>query len=206
MTSVLRCSSATIAADVATRRGSLLAAAAFVCLTALAPAAAQAPRVNADAQLSVDFLNRVNTYLELHKKLEATLPPLSAKPTPTEIDTHARALARLIAQARSSAAQGDLLTRDVRAYLRRQMNRALAGPDGAAIKASMREDNVGPVKVRINTRYPDAAPLSTMPPQILAELPKLPGDMEYHFIAERLILLDVHAQMVVDYMDDAVPK
>ena len=32
-----------------------------------------------------------------------------------------------------------------------------------------------------------------MPPQVLAALPKLPEDIEYRFIGDRLILLDVHA-------------
>ena len=170
-------------------------------------AAEQAPRVNADAQLSVDFLKLVEAYLDLHRKRESTLPKLSDKPAPAEIDTHERALARLIAQARPTAQQGDILTRDIRAYFRRQITRALSGPDAAAIKDSIREENLGRVRVRVNARYPDNVPLSTMPPQILAALPKLPADdIEYRFLGERLILLDVHAHMVVDYMDDAIPK
>jgi hypothetical protein len=209
MISVWHCSSATIAGD-PSRRRSRRAFTLLACAVVLGPApvafARQTPRVNADAQLSVDFLKRVEAYVDLHKKLEATMPALSNKPTPAAIDEHARGLARLIAQARPSAQQGDLLTRDTRAYLRRQIVRALAGPDGAAIKQSILEENLGRVKVRVNNRYPDAVPLSTTPAQILAALPKLPDDLEYRFLAERLILLDVHARMVVDYMDDAIPK
>jgi hypothetical protein len=190
-----------------TRRGGAGAvAAALLAIAAAAIAQQTAPRVNADAQLSVDFLKRVDAYVELHKKLEATLPPLSAKPTPAEIDAHARALARLIAQTRPSAEQGDILTREIRAYLRRQITRALAGPDGAAIKESILEENLGRVRVRVNNRYPDNIPLSTTPTQIIAALPKLPEHIEYRFLGERLILLDVHANIVVDYMDDAIPK
>jgi hypothetical protein len=44
-----------------------------------------------------------------------------------------------------------------------------------------------------------------MPPQILAALPKLPEDLEYRFIGDRLILLDAHANLVVDYIDKALP-
>ena len=164
------------------------------------------PRVNADAQLSVEFLRRIDAYVELHKKDEAALPAISTKPTSAEIEGNARSMARLIAQARPSAQQGDILTREIRAYLRRQIVRALAGPDGAAIKDSILEENLGRIKVRVNTRYPDAVPLSTTPTQIIAALPKLPPHLEYRFLGERLILLDVHALMVVDYMDDAIPK
>lgn len=188
------------------RAGAGAVVAVLLAFAAVAVARQTAPRVNVDAQLSVDFLKRVDAYVELHKKLEATLSPLSAKPTPAESDTHARALARLIAHARPSAEQGDILTREIRAYLRRQIARALAGPDGAGIKESILEENLGRVRVRVNNRYPDNIPLSTTPTQIITALPKLPEHIEYRFLGERLILLDVHANIVVDYMDDAIPK
>jgi hypothetical protein len=189
------------------RRAPEIILAAFVLVSVPTAHARQTgTRVNADAQLSVEFQKRVSAYVDLHKKLEATLPALPAKPSLAEIEAHARSLARLIAQARPGAEQGDLLTRDTRAYFRRQIARAVSGPDGAAIKESIREENLGRVKVSVNTRYPDAVPLSTMPTQILAALPKMPDEMEYRFIGDRLILLDVHAYMVVDHMDDAIPK
>ena len=73
------------------------------------------PRVNADAALSVEFLKGVQQYVELHKKLEATLPPRPEHATPGEIEAHEQALAKLIVQARSRAKQGDLLPQKVRA-------------------------------------------------------------------------------------------
>jgi hypothetical protein len=165
-----------------------------------------APRVNVDAQTSVDFLKRIDAYAELHRKVERTLPELPKNPTPTQSDTHARNLARLIAQARPGAKEGDMFTRETRAYVRRQIARALAGPDGAAVRSSVSEENPGRVQLRVNARYPEGIPLTTMPPQILGALPKLPDDLEYRFIGERLILLDVHAQMIVDYIPDALLK
>ena len=192
------------------RFGCALVAGACAALLLLARPALDArgqdapPRVNADAQTSVDFLKRVEAYLELHRKVESTLPPLPTTPTPTQHDTHARSLARLIAQARPSAKQGDLFTQETRAYFRRQIARALAGPDGAAIRASITDENPGRVQLRVNARYPEGIPLTTMPPQILVELPKLHNDLEYRFIGQRLILLDVHAQMIVDFIADAL--
>jgi len=49
-------------------------------------------------------------------------------------------------------------------------------------------------------------PLSTVPPQVLSSLPKLPEDLEYRFIGERLILLDVHAHIIADFMENAFPR
>jgi hypothetical protein len=49
-------------------------------------------------------------------------------------------------------------------------------------------------------------PLSSVPPQVLQTLPKLTEDMEYRFIGDRLILLDTHAHVVADFIEDALPK
>ena len=65
--------------------------------------AQEKPRVNADAALSVEFLKGVQAYVELHKKLEATLPPRPEHATPAEIEAHEQALARLIMTARAGA-------------------------------------------------------------------------------------------------------
>ena len=187
---------------------SLVLAAAVGAADGNAPAAPQSgpPRVNADALLSVEFLKRVDGYVALHEKLEATLPKRPDRAAAAEVDAHERALARLLAQARAHAKQGDLLPSDTRAYLRRQIGRAVAGPDGPSIRRSIMDENPGKVQLRINGRYPDGVPVTTMPPPVLGALPKLPDHIEYRFIGQRLILLDVHAHIVVDYMDDALPK
>jgi hypothetical protein len=174
--------------------------------TAPPPAPGQPTRVNADALTSVQFLKRIDEYIALHKKLEATLPARPEHATPEQVNAHARALSRLIAEARPRAKQGDLLPPDTRAYLRRQIAAGLSGPDGPDARRSIMEDNPGKVKLQVNGRYPDGVPFTTMPAPVLAELPRLPADVEYRFIGDRLILLDVHAQLVVDFMDAAIPR
>jgi hypothetical protein len=167
--------------------------------------AQEKPRVNADAALSVEFLKGVQAYVELHKKLEATLPPRPEHATPAEISAHEQALAKLIVSARGRAKQGDLFPQRVRAYLRRQIGSVLRGPDGAVIRRSLMEDNPGKVRLRCNARYPEGLPITTMPAPILAALPKLPEHVEYRFVGDRLVLLDIHSQLVMDYMTDALP-
>jgi hypothetical protein len=164
------------------------------------------PPVNPDAQLSANFQKHADAYMTLHRKLEATLPSPPKEQTPAQLDAHQRTLARLILHARGSAKQGDLFAQDIRAYFRRQIARALAGPDGAQLKDSIMEENPGKIQLQINGRYPEGVPLVTMPSQILAALPRLPDELEYRFLGRRLILLDVHAQIVVDYIEDALPR
>jgi hypothetical protein len=186
-----------------------LALAALTCLYPGADAATrgqEAPRVNQDALLIADFTKRVQDYQDLHEKLERSLPSRPDKLTPGEVDYHERALGRLIAQERARAAHGDVFTKDNRAYFRRQIARALSGPDGPQMRRAIMDENPGGIQLRINSRYPDEIPIVTMPPQILAALPKLPQELEFRFIGRRLILLDAHARLVVDYIDDALPR
>src|SRR5690606_38021637 len=98
---------------------------------------------------------------------------------------------------------GDILTPAARRHLRGMLAKVLNGPDGASLKATIMDENPGKIALSVNSRYPDGIPVSTVPPQVLAVLPRLPEELEYRFIGNRLILLDVHAYTVVDYMDDA---
>ena len=56
------------------------------------PVLRDATAVNADAKAVAGFLDRINEYVALHKKLENTLPKLSKESTPEQIDRHQRAL------------------------------------------------------------------------------------------------------------------
>ena len=159
----------------------------------------------ADAQGLAEFNERVTAYATLHQKLEATLPPLPTEATPTAIDKHQRALGQLIVQARKSAKQGDIITPATQAHFRALVARVFQGQPGRELKASILDENPGDIGLTVNGRYPDQVPLSTVPPQVLAALPKLPKDLEYRFIGDRLILLDVHAHIIADFMDKIFP-
>jgi hypothetical protein len=72
------------------------------------------------------------------------------------------------------------------------------------IGSIMDENPVG-LKITVNMRYPDQVPLSTMPPDLLAALPKLPEEFEFRFVGDRFILLDKHAHLIVDFVDNVLP-
>lgn len=161
----------------------------------------QAPRVNADAAVIQDFVTRVDGYVTLHKKLEDTLPKLAKQTSPQEIDTHQRALATLIQEARTGVKPGDLLTPAMQQRIRALLRPIFAGPEGQQVKNEIVDKEYkGGVPLAVNGRYPDDVPVSTMPPQVLAALPRLPGELEYRFIQNNLILFDTHAHIIADYM------
>jgi len=166
---------------------------------------AEGQPVNADARALQAMIERINDYAALHKKLEDSLPKLSKESTPEEIDRNQRALARLIQKNRQNPKAGDIFTPDAQAVINRLLAQVFAGPDGAALRASIMDENPLTIKLAVNSRYPDTVPLSTVPPQVLQGLPKLPEEMEYRFISRHLILMDVHAHIIVDLIANALP-
>jgi hypothetical protein len=114
------------------------------------------------------------------------------------------ALANEIRVERAGATQGDVFspsaTKEIRDIVTQDFNgRALN--DQKAILAEV------PVKVppAINTDYPTTLPLATVPPSLLMKLPTLPEELEYRFLGRHLILRDINANLVVDFIPDAVP-
>ena len=172
---------------------------------AAAEPAAQA-KVNADAQTLADFNKRIEAYMELHKKLAKDVPPLKETKDPAAIRASQEGLAEKIRAARKTAKQGDIFSPEIRTQLRRLMYPETKGPDGPETKAAMKEEGneLKNVVLKVNARYPDDAPLMTVPPNILAALPKLPEVLEYRFVNRNMILLDTHANLIVDYVPNAI--
>jgi len=167
----------------------------------------QKERTNPDAATIAQFLKRVDAYVALHKKLEATIPSLPKEATPQQIDQHQRALGRLIAQGRTGAKRGDIFTPGMEQIARKLLADIFRGPGGAQMKREIFEEyEQRDIKPVVNGRYPDEIPLSTVPPQVLAGLPKLPDEqLEYRFVGTNLILLDPHAHIIADFVERAIP-
>ena len=70
--------------------------------------------------------------------------------------------------------------------------------------AAIMDDNPGEFSNQINGTYPDGKPLSTVPPNILAALPRLPDDIQYRFLGRHLILLDTRANVILDRIPYAI--
>jgi hypothetical protein len=169
------------------------------------PAAHQA--VNEDAKVLAEFKSRVDDYVALHKKVEASLPKLSKEATPEEIDRNQRGFASLIASARASAAQGDIFTPQVQTLIKTLLERLFARADRRKLRESIMDENPGKVRVTVNGRYPDTVPLASMPAEVLRNLPPLPEEvLEYRFVGDTLILLDPQAHIVVDFIPGAMPR
>ena len=178
----------------------------IVVMMVLLGAGVQAPvsKTNPEARNLAEFGSRIARYMELHERLEKESPPLEGTGDPARIRESQVALAKKIQAARRGAKQGEIFTAEIRRTFRRLMQPHMQGADGTQIEASIREDAPRVFTLRVNATYPEDAPLPTVPPKLLAALPALPEDLEYRFIGRHLILRDVHANLIVDFMQNAL--
>ena len=170
-----------------------------------APPEPSPPAVNADAATLADFKHRLNQYIELQKDLADDSPPQKETSDPAKITEAKNVLAAKLQAARMDAKPGDIFTPQVRALFRRLMYPELKGEDGPETKAAISGDD-GPPKVplKVNAKYPDTQPLPTVPANLLARLPQLPEDVEYRIVGKHLILRDVDANIIVDFVPNAI--
>ena len=59
---------------------------------------------------------------------------------------------------------------------------------------------------KIHLRFPGVAQMATMPPSLLAVLPRLPKELEYRIVGRFLVLRDVDAALILDYIPDLIPR
>ena len=149
----------------------------------------------------VDFNTRVQAYDELRRELEKGLPPLTTTDNPSEIRKALRERAKKIRAARSHAREGDIFTPAISDSFRR----ALVDEVDPGTCFAILDDNPGEFKHRITGSYPDGAPLSTVPANVLAVLPKLPDDLQYRFVGRHLVLLDGRSGLILDRIRFVIP-
>lgn len=163
----------------------------------------QEPKVNHDALVLLDFKNRVDKYVELRKSADDTAQPMKETAKAGDIKEAQLSLAERIGVARKGAKRGEIFTPEIAAHFRRLLRPEMKEP---GTKAEIKDDNPeSGVPFKVNGPYPEKEPLSTVPPNVLASLPLLPDDIEYRFVKRHLILRDARANLIIDYLLNAIP-
>jgi hypothetical protein len=80
----------------------------------------------------------------------------------------------------------------------------LKGHDGAHAKEILKDDAPLSVPLKVNAPYPEGKALPTVPASLLMNLPKLPTELDYRIVGKHLILRDTGADLIVDFMLNAV--
>ena len=159
-----------------------------------------------DKALVSDFRRRVDDYMKLHEKLQKQGTPQKERDDIGENLVSEQALAMRIRFARHDARPGDLFTLPIAIALRRAMDPELRGLAAISARESIRDDAPVVFVLVVNGDYPAGASRSTMPGNVLKILPPLPVGLEYRIVDTHLVLMDLDANIVVDYVLDVMCK
>ena len=148
------------------------------------------------------FAANVDAYVQLHRRLESTVPP---QPYTSDVETllmSRHAMASAIRRERASARQGDIFSPEIAALFRQIVERTLRADRVDWADFLVQDGMTLPIDVRVNGDYPAGGPVATMTPTILKALPRLPAELQYRFVNMTLVLWDFHAGVIVDFVPD----
>jgi len=154
-----------------------------------------------------DFDAHVNRYVTLHRRLERSLPPEQMFDDPEDMYAAVEALRVALIEARPGAQAGNIFTPAVARLLVDRVEETLhehrlTAADVLAITSEERLP--GMPRPEVNQAFAWGYG-SAIPPALIAALPALPVELEYRFVERTLVLVDLHADLVVDVIEDALP-
>ena len=159
------------------------------------------------AALVERFTQRVQAYVAMHRQVERFLPPQQIFTDPAEAQRSMVGMANALRALRPTAAEGDVFDTEIGNLFRDDIWQALrqGGIDPESVALEMVPEVPGdypPPAVNGNFSW---ALANVMPPCVLRVLPELPIELQYRFVGVDLVLIDLHANLVVDILRDALP-
>lgn len=159
-----------------------------------------------------EFGKRVNEYATLRNRLADSLGPVNESTSQAEIAARATALAGAITAHRAGSKQGDLFTPEaatviatvIKEEYRRRGDSLTRSRDQQA--GEYRAEGLASFDPKVNELFPTKYPLPTFDALLLPLLPKLPDHLEYRRIEHYLLVRDLDANLIIDFMPHAFPN
>jgi hypothetical protein len=168
-----------------------------------ARARAQYAVFDADAALQV-FHERVESYAALHRRLAP--PPSSMTSTdPLSKLLTRQYLASALRSTRRFSQQGEIFSPEIATLFRWMLADSIGELDGEGFLTALNGGVAVPPGLHptVNETY-TMLPLYRIPPDVRLGLPKLPGELDYRLAGHDLVLWDIYAGIVVDFVPDVV--
>jgi len=182
----------------------------FVVSLALAApldAAATQPRQDAKAEAAVkDFNKAIADYMALRRRLRSEVSGPVKNSTSSQVTNASDALAAAIERARPDAQVGSIFTPAISAVIKKQITDAIRDDDLEDVLSDIDDEQVTALKPSVHLRLPVSAQMATMPASLLKVLPPLPKELEYRILGRYLVIRDVDASLILDYIPAAVPR
>jgi hypothetical protein len=157
---------------------------------------------------TAQFEKRAEAYVAARKSAGKKIRKPGDKASPEAIAEYKARLRELVRASRPDAKPGDVLGAGIFEIVA-AVRSETAGPEDREAAKTIAEDGNPAAEgkafaPKVNSRYPEDAPRSTVPPDLLAKLPPLPETLEYRFVGRTLILYDAEADLIVDYATGVV--
>lgn len=164
------------------------------------------PAADPTAPVFEDFAKRVGDYMKVREQVEDSVGDLDPTKSQAEITTRATQLAAAIIAARPQAKPGDIFTTEAATVIATMIKQEY-GRRADTIQESREDaqDELPNFAPKVNSLYPTTYPLATFPATLLPLLPPLPDKLEYRIVQHYLVLRDIEANLIIDFMPNAVP-
>ena len=177
-----------------------VAAAVLLCGILIGYRVADAQNVNTDSQRLAEFQARAAEYVKVHNQARSGL--VKGNGSAEAISEREQQLAQRIRTLRPDAKHGSVFTPPISSEFRRLATLSSQGSSGKHIETSLARSEPVQLAIHVNAAYPRSAPLQSTPPTLLQNLPPLPKELEYRLVGNRLVLRDIEANLIVDYVDN----
>jgi hypothetical protein len=151
-----------------------------------------------------EFNQHIAGYMKMRTAILAGFPALKPSPSPEAIAARSKDLAAQLRARRGGAQPGVIFTPEVRAEFQRLIAITMQGKSGPQIRESMQNAEPVSLALKVNDAYPTNVPLQSTPPTLLENLPQLPKQLEYRIVGRALVLRDQEANLVIDFIPQAI--
>ena len=166
----------------------------------------QAPPTSPNSAAFQGFTKKISEYQTMRKKVEGKNAKAKSA-APSTVKATKVLLAQKIKSARKGARQGEFFDPVVAVEFRKVLAASVAGEEGGRILASLHDSKKEqPAPLGVNQSFPQGSAVPTTPPTLLANLPQLPKELEYRIIGRELVLRDADANLIIDYLPNALPE
>ena len=153
-----------------------------------------------------DFAKRLDAFMKVRDAVEDSVGDLDPTKSQAEIAARASALAAGLIAARPNARAGDIFTPEIATILASMIKEEYSRRSEPVQETREdTQDELPDFVPKVNSLYPTTYPLATFPPTLLPLLPPLPEKLEYRIVQNYLVLRDIEANLIVDFMPNAVP-
>jgi hypothetical protein len=164
------------------------------------------PDASADAAAIKQFEVAIAKYMAMRQKLHSEVPGPVKDSSSSQLTDASDVLAGAIQRSRQDARAGSMFGEPVASVIKRRIADAVRTEQLVSTLADIDDEGGAGPSPKVHLRLPVTAQMATMPSSLLKVLPPLPKELEYRILGSYLILRDVDASLILDYIPAAVPR